>query len=265
MTTLAERLEQIAARGRARGFKVPPTAKRYRPERPTAEPKPKAQPVPPSPLAAALNRPLPAKWASDRSERTQLKIASKHAAAYLICKALGPEWSKRVYQTSWHWRCVTLSRRDGLELYLEAQNDSSGPRYRISCKDMEKAPSSIGVSARKTPLQIAADIRRRLLTAAEESHKQTQKNRAARAADIAYTRQSLLRIARSAGNNYILRHTNHRCRFEAQRLNLLHDGYLMMRAGYSDRFELELSTADVELAEAVAKLVKDWKDRTNAD
>lgn len=126
----------------------------------------------------------PSEW---RYLRTEEKPYLYGEVAYAVAQLLPGKWIATVTFPEYHNSAMHLTREaDGLQLWLHADNGNGQRKYRISLaarmsKGRVITPADhtgrcvscavVGVSASKTPEQIAKDITRRLLSEAEDVDK----------------------------------------------------------------------------------------------
>lgn len=215
---------------------------------------------PPRNAAPELTRRLPMPWKGHDSygKAGLLSDATLHVAAWLICRALGPEWRKVVT----HSRGCELTHTSGFRIFM-GKCWQNADRYRFSPKDCKErrndpVPDEITVAANRTPASIASDIQNRILAkGAIEGHAAyREREKARRAKDVA-DRLAMLGIARALGQNQL---REERCwtRSGYPETNEVNLGRTSIRAEqcYSDRFYLHVETADVETAKRIAAAIR---------
>lgn len=276
MTSVTERIAQITARAQREGRTAIATPPKPRPvslqivQRPPELSSPASEPrQPPSPSDALLYRPLLEVMCRIDNAADYRKECRQRCAAWLIAKALGPDWRKTVEEDrSWHG--VFLQHVSGLRLRLS--HDWNKPnRFVITFADsyqkLAGLPESITVSATRSPAAIASDIQRRLIdTGAHEAHRQTIDGRAKRRRDEVAERLAILRIARAAGDSHCAaRETVHHGHPETNRIPFNGVGTFHAAHGYGfhgGAIELSIN-CHPEVAERIAALMVEmgiqWK------
>lgn len=258
MTSVEDRIATITARAAARGLRLAPQ-KKTQGDEPAAKfsavlrvARPAAQSKPAKP--SVLTRPLPCNWSgASYSDTGQKRNAETRVAAWLIAKSLGSDWRKQIDQNG-YWRSVTMVRTDGVTLRISTSH-SNGGRYTISLDDVR---GNITVSASRSPLSIAGDIERRLLTA--ENLAAIAKAKAdAQARRNTYTRERLtmLRVAQAA-DDVVLNKNDTNCGHPATRTIYRDAAIIDAEICYDGRISLTVQTLTIELAEAVAELAANW-------
>ena len=191
------------------------------------------------------------------SNRKALCVAETRVMAYLICKALGPEWHKVINEHGY----VDLTHTSGFVVHM-AKTWNSDDRYRFRPQDCKQRrddpiPDEITVDAGRAPASIARDIENRILAkGAVEGFEINRLSRKADHNDRVIERLAVLLIARKLG----ARQLSPERRWQANclpRTNEIHLNGMSIVAEkqYLDRFTLTIECNDASKLAGIAELI----------
>lgn len=249
MSTVAERVAELTAKAKRRGMTIKPPP-RIAPDAPPNLTKR----LPPSKLDAVMDRPLPT--AGNRS-KGQLRVA-----AWLVCKALGGSWKKRIHEREYS-DVVYLVHSSGMELsFSYCWRDDH--RFSISLQNYDRSGdvnSSITVAANRSPRAIAGDIQRRILDTGAAAACQSLKdsNRSRRAGEVK-ERLAMVAIARFCGHRQISTRQHIRSGHpETNEMRVAGEASVTASYGYGfhgqGEIELQITLDDLDLAEAIINTI----------
>lgn len=285
MTTVADRIAEIKARAVARGHT--PSA---RPAAPILRDlvSPLKQQPHVSALDRAINRKPPLAFTRHNARAKELRadrdyLGSNNAesrarrlaevecrvVAWLVSKALGPDWS---FESNHEFHVHSIIHKpSGATLKMRIGWQELG-RYRISPDQVyrrDELPETITVSASRPAASIAADIKRRIIDAGLiAQHELCKSGSSTRRNTEIERRRQCLAIAQAYGGT--LRHERHwssssypegQAVWLGQRDDEGHaETSITTKVGYSGQ-KIEIITSNVELAVKVAQLVRSYYHR----
>lgn len=259
MLTVEQRIAQVRQRAAARGLTAtgsarPPIVREPRKQEPSK---------PLTKLELALDRPLPeitapSTWPTNKGEG--LRRVRSRLAAWLVARALGPDWYLADYQHDDYWmtsrEIVHRPTKAVLCWRIDYQNHD---RISISPKEAYDRcfASGITVSATRSPASIAKDIQRRIVDAglSEQLEKRRDADKTRRDRDIMVRRRVLAATLGYGGR--MRKGYNHTHRTEYSGTEEVYNGTrIEAAANYRDEVTLTIESDNLELLAKIGELVR---------